>query len=178
MYFLPDQDLKIEWVRKDENCPREGHTWYGSRYCYFEIDQSERDAPTDDCAVYVLYSMTGETLVNELARRKASELKAGPNSESDWEFERLMNGEVSHRSEEMQFIGRFIMRAGQSAWDESDSASAKSTWMRLASMAPTWRFGFGRRKIDVNRDPIRFAKDGAEAQETSEPAGRARKVQS
>ena len=43
MYFLPDQDLKIEWVRKDESCPHEGHSWNGSRYCYFEIDRSECD---------------------------------------------------------------------------------------------------------------------------------------
>ncbi len=178
MYFLPDQDLKIEWVPRDENCPREGHSWYGSRYCYFEIDQSERDVPTDTYAVYVLYSMTGETLVNELARRKACELKAGQSSDSAKEFERLMNGEVRHRSDEMQFMGRFIMHSGRNAWDESDSARAKSTWMRLASMTPTWRFGFRRRKIDVSRDPIRFARDGDESQETSESVGRARKAQS
>lgn len=178
MYFLPDQDLKIEWVRKDESCPREGHSWYGSRYCYFEIDQSERDVPTDDCAVYVLYSMTGETLVNELARRKACELKAAQSEDSAIEFERLMNGEVSHRSDEMQFIGRFIMRSGQREWNENDDGRSKSTWTRLASMAPTWRFGFGRRKIDVSRDPIRFVKDGDESHEQGESVRRARKAQS
>lgn len=176
MYFLPDQDLKIEWVRKDQRAPREGHSWYGSRYCYFEIDHSEGESGASDCPVYLLYSMTGETLVNELARRKASELGSEPRAAAVVEFDRLTNGEIRHRSDEMQFIGRFILRAGEDVWDESDSSRSKSTWTRLASMAPSWRFGFGRRKIDANRDAIRLTKDASDFQETSEAASRARKT--
>jgi hypothetical protein len=173
MYFLPDQDLKIEWVRTDDSSPREGHSWYGSRYCYFEVDRSQGASGASDCPVYLLYSMTGETLVNELARRKASELGSEPRAAAVVEFDRLTNGEIRHRSDEMQFIGRFIMRAGEEVWDESDSGRSKSTWTRLASMAPSWRFGFGRRKIDANRDAIRLTT--SEFQD-SDTAGRARKI--
>jgi hypothetical protein len=173
MYFLPDQDLKIEWVRTDDSSPREGHSWYGSRYCYFEVDRSQGASGASDCPVYLLYSMTGETLVNELARRKASELGSEPRAAAVVEFDRLTNGEIRHRSDEMQFIGRFIMRAGEEVWDESDSGPSKSTWTRLASMAPSWRFGFGRRKIDANRDAIRLTT--SEFQD-SDTAGRARKI--
>ncbi|ULO23960.1 hypothetical protein [Methylocystis sp. SB2] len=174
MYFLPDQDLKIEWVRKDESCPREGHSWYESRYCYFEIDRSECDSAIDDCPVYVLYSMTGETLINELARRKASELSVAPPSDAVSEIERLTSGEVRHRSDEMEFIGRFIMRSIEDAWDDRTDHQAMSTWTRLASMAPSWRFGFRRRKIQVNRDAIRLTKDAAEVLEIREAASRPR----
>lgn len=178
MYFLPDQDLKIEWVRKDQSCPREGHSWYESRYCYFEIDRSECDSAIDDCPVYVLYSMTGETLINELARRKASELSVAPTSDCVSEIERLTSGEVRHRSDEMQFIGRFIMRSAEDACYERDSGRGKSTWTRLASIAPSWRFGFGRRRIEVSRDPIKLATDAAEVQETRDATDRVRRVQS
>jgi len=174
MYFLPDQDLKIEWVRKDKSCSHEGHSWYGSRYCYFEIDRSECDSAIDVCPVYVLYSMTGETLINELARRKASELRVAPATDAVSEIERLTSGEVRHRSDEMQFIGRFIMRSIEDAWDDRTDDQAVSTWTRLASMAPSWRFGFRRRKIQVNRDAIRLTKDAAEVVETREAASRLR----
>ncbi|QGM92702.1 hypothetical protein F7D13_00920 [Methylocystis rosea] len=174
MYFLPDQDLKIEWVRKDESCPREGHSWYESRYCYFEIDRSECDSAIDDCPVYVLYSMTGETLINELARRKASELRVAPATDAVSEIERLTSGEVRHRSDEMEFIGRFIMRSIEDAWDDRTDDQAMSTWTRLASMAPSWRFGFRRRKIQVNRDAIRLTKDADEVLEAREAASRLR----
>jgi hypothetical protein len=177
MYFLPDQDVKIEWVRKDESCPREGHSWYGSRYCYFEIDRSECESAKYDCPVYALYTMTGETLINELARRKASELRAAPTSDAIAEIERLTSGEVRHRSDEMQFIGRFIMCSIEDAWDERTDDQAKSTWTRLASMAPSWSFGFRRRKIPVNRDAIRLTKDAAEVLETEDAASPLRKVQ-
>ncbi|MGD9656649.1 MAG: hypothetical protein AB7U61_03255 [Methylocystis sp.] len=155
MYFLPDQDLKIEWVREDESCPRYGHSWYGSRYCYFERDHGESDSGASGCPVYVLYSMTGETLVNELARRKAYELNMAPSSDSVIEFERLA-GEVVHRPDEMQFIGRFIMRSAEDVWNRGQ---VRSTWTKLASMAPSWSFGFRRRKMDVKRDAMRPAMD-------------------
>lgn len=178
MYFLPDQDLRIEWVRKDQSCPRSGHSWYGSRYCYFEMDPGESDSGANDCFVYVLYSMTGETLVHELARRKADELNMMPSSASDAEFERLANGDVTHHSDEMQFIGRFIMRSAEDAWNENEAGRSRSTWTRLASMAPSWRFGFGRRKIEVNRDALRSARDARQFEEAIEPARPERKNQS
>lgn len=178
MYFLPDQDLRIEWVRKDQSCPRSGHSWYGSRYCYFEVDPGESDPGANDCPVYVLYSMTGETLINELARRKADELNMMPSSYSITEFERLANGDVTHHPDEMQFIGRFIMRSAEDEWNKSDGGQSRSTWTRLASMAPSWRFGLGRRKIEVNRDGKRSARELRQFEEAIEPLRPERKIQS
>lgn len=175
MYFLPDQDLKIEWVHKDQSCPRDGHSLYGSRYCYFEIDRSECDAAMEDCRVYVLYAMTGETLINELARRKASELSTST-SDGVAEIDHLTSGDVKHRSEEMQFIGRFIMRSVDGGWDEHDGRGIKSTWTKLASMAPSWRFGFGRRRIDAGRGAIRLSEEGAEFPEAKGKPGVAQKA--
>jgi hypothetical protein len=74
----------------------------------------------------------------------------------------------------MEFIGRFIMRSIDDAWDDRTDDQAVSTWTRLASMAPSWRFGFRRRKIQVNRDAIRLTKDAAEVIEAREAASRLR----
>jgi hypothetical protein len=160
MYFLPDDDVKIAWVRNHKSYCREGHSWYDSHYCYFELDRSQCDSESDACPIYLLYSMKGETLVNELARRKASELGIGRTCSVDADFERLIDGESKKRIDDLQFIGRFIsMRPVEISSRDDNVGRIKSTWTRLTSMAAPWRFGFGRRNLGANRDRLRSAID-------------------
>lgn len=109
MNFLPLEDVKVAWVHDEQGRPCEGHAWYDGKYCRFELDCSDSE-PHDraSCLVYLLYSMKGETLVNELARRKLFELGDGGALSANAEFKPLIHDGRTKRSEELQFVGRFI----------------------------------------------------------------------
>lgn len=136
MNFLPFEDVKIVWLLEESDVPREGHAWYDGQYCRFELDRSSSGC--DDCAsclVYLLYAMRGATLVNELARRKLSELAADGILFIDADIRSLVRDGHSQRDDELQFIGRFIglsARRGRSIEFESsgnvDKGSAQ-TWL-------------------------------------------------
>jgi len=106
MYFLPYEDVTITWIRDEQAQPLEGHAWYEGEYCRFEPDHSCCDPP-ETCDVYRLYSLKGETLVNELARERLFEMGAERMRFTGIEQRSLIDGEKRH-AEDLRFIGRFI----------------------------------------------------------------------
>jgi hypothetical protein len=140
MNFLPLEDIKVVWLLWERGAPREGHAWYDGQYCRFQLDCSSTGCDARGaCLVYLLYAMTGETLVAELARRKLFELADDGAIDADL-VSPIRDG--SHRrAEDQQFIGRFIAlysNAGRSNAIDSDHGvvdTSTRTW--LAPVART-----------------------------------------
>jgi hypothetical protein len=105
MYFLPEDELEITWMQKSKPQALEGHAWYKETYCFFESEQqlhSEDKSP----AVYKLYSLAGQALVNELARERLFEMDRHPRFV---ELSRNLAFTLDNRqTPDMQFIGRFV----------------------------------------------------------------------
>lgn len=112
MYFLPSEEVTISWVSNDNGPPLEGHCWYDGEYCYFRPDSLDCDLPCDPNSkfetIYCLFSMNGELLVRELARRKVSELDIDGECPAEACLKRLMRGDARKNSNGLRFIGRFL----------------------------------------------------------------------
>lgn len=135
MNFLPLEDIKVAWVLGERDRPRNGHAWYDGQYCLFERDGSQGD-PDDraSCLIYVLYSMKGEALAKELVRR----FESGDDGALfvSAELEARIRAGGTQRSEELQFIGRFIGLPSQqdrsvelhSSENDDGGAKPRRTW--------------------------------------------------
>lgn len=140
MNFLPLEDIKVVWLIEERDAPREGHAWYDGQYCRFELDCSSSGCDDSEyCLVYALYAMRGETLVDELARRKLSELAEDGIRFIDADLRALVREGSVRRSEELQFIGRFIglcSREGRALEiDPCEDVDKRSTQTWLAPIA-------------------------------------------
>jgi hypothetical protein len=105
MYFLPEDELEITWMRKSTPRALEGHAWYEETYCLFESEQ-QLDSEGKAHAVYKLYSLAGQALANELARERLFEMDRHPRF---LELSRHLASTLDNRhTSDMQFIGRFV----------------------------------------------------------------------
>ena len=126
MIFLPIEDIEIAWLCDEREYPQDGHAWYGGQYCIFELDCCQcAPGHCDTSPVYILYSLKGDTLVHELARRKWLELGADSTRFANVDHELLVGG-TKKRPDDLGFIGRFV---GMRPHDQSIESGSIDDWI-------------------------------------------------
>jgi hypothetical protein len=112
MYFLPDEEIEITWMRNPTSEMLEGHAWYNDAYCLFESEPRADNEGKHRGMVYKLYALTGQALANELAREKLFELSEGPSRFAKL-APSLAVGLGDRQTPGVVFIGRFVALPSQ-----------------------------------------------------------------
>jgi hypothetical protein len=134
MYFLPEEELEVTWIRHRERGIIEGHAWYGDSFCFFECEERLKESTEQDCCIFKLYALSGRALISEMACERLSELAKGPRR-----FCRLARTLIPARNDsppgEVSFVGRFIGLPPQGQ-GQSSASRLRRTRDRIADTIP------------------------------------------